>query len=85
MDVILEQYTGLKDKNDVDIYVGDIVRLKDKNGKIGNVIVGFEDGAFIVFKGMAYRNISFYNTDELEVIGNINENKEILKWAKQEQ
>lgn len=75
----LEQFTGVQDNKGKDIFVGDILRLKDESGKIGKVIVGFEDGAFIVFRGIAFHNISFYNTNELEIIGNINENKELLK------
>ena len=73
------QFTGLYDKNGNEIYEGDILSLKDEVGKKGIVTVGFEDGGFIVFKGLAYRYIGVYHNigNELEIIGNIHDNKEI--------
>ena len=71
------QYTGLKDKNCVEIYEGDIVIMKSppytKNNK---GIVMFKQAQFYVFKNMErVGNL----IDAEKVIGNIYENEELIK------
>lgn len=77
---ILMQYTGLKDKNGVEIYEGDIVKHIDWDNKIYRI--EFLNGSFILRRD--FENIinkDFQEVDyglEIEVIGNIYENKELL-------
>ena len=77
---ILMQYTGLKDKNGKEIYEGDIVNAwyeedggynsKDK----GEVVYRWQDSMFALKPAFP---LSQYH--KFEIIGNIYENKELLK------
>lgn len=76
---ILMQFTGRKDKNGKEIYEGDIVRAKW--GGIGSVV--FDDGGFVSRWEDGNTTYRLCESDialrELEVIGNIYENPELLK------
>ena len=77
---ILMQYTGLKDKNGVEIYEGDIIPNKTH----GNLIVEYDDNSAAFYLWKDKQNllgfpIHFSAKSELEVIGNIYENPELLK------
>ena len=85
-DMILMQYTGLKDKNGKEIYEGDIVHIPDDYEEYGfasgeNYSIDFKDGRFRL-KPKYKPNATGYDlefTEELEVIGNIYENPELLE------
>ena len=77
----LMQYTGLKDKNGKEIYESDIVKAEAFSPNLYQIV--FLDGSFVAFTPFAtvIEITCFYSSTgcELEVIGNIYENPELLE------
>ena len=72
---ILEQYTGLNDKNGKEIYEGDIVSVRNKNRK------NEYDIGVVEFGKAAFRCpflLGKYHSGQVEVIGNVHENADLL-------
>ena len=76
-DIELMQYTGLKDKNHLKIYEGDIVKFEDELYK---VIYDTDECRFLlVDEGDGTRVLGGWRSHLIEVIGNIYENPELLE------
>ena len=84
--VMLEQYTGLKDKNGKEIYDGDKIKYKNSmeygEGTVedcrGGIVIwwdGDKSSTDTIMSMLWY----FGCSEELEVIGNIHENPELLE------
>jgi uncharacterized phage protein (TIGR01671 family) len=93
-DIILMQFTGLKDKNGKEIYEGDIILQKDvvytkseftpdgiqETWEDKNVEIIFKDGIFGFIHPMTDDIESLGNYPDNEIIGNIFENPELLNY-----
>lgn len=78
--MILMQYTGLKDKNGVEIYEGDVVNI-DGGGKPNISSVYFANGCFCLDMNETPCELKYYIDMpfcQAEVIGNIYENPELI-------
>lgn len=81
-DLVVMQYTGLKDKNEKDIYEGDI--LKNESEAPTNIIergvVVFDGGGFMMAEKKQKGALGYYlhKLSCVEIIGNIYQNPELL-------
>jgi uncharacterized phage protein (TIGR01671 family) len=79
-EVEVMQYTGLKDKNGKEIFEGDIVKTRNYNGYV-NEVVKFDYGCFYAgfHSGSSTVRTPKLLNSKVIVLGNIHENPELLE------
>lgn len=83
-DMIVMQYTGLRDKNGKEIYEGDIVKMPwgfagDFQTREFPAEVVFDEGEFLLKAPISYLMPDGIWYNSAEIIGNIHENPEIIE------
>lgn len=77
-DVILMQSTGLKDRNGIEVFEGDIVHAYSEVARLIGVIEYFDNAYCIKTKNAIYNSL-WLNAEHYEVIGNIHEKPDLME------
>nr|DAT71057.1 MAG TPA: YopX protein [Caudoviricetes sp.] len=80
-DIALMQYTGFKDKDGREIYEGDIIKYRNNLYQVRWIFLGFYAHQI---NGRGFKELDEFVADtmDIEVVGNIYENPELLESSK---
>lgn len=78
----ISEYTGLTDKNDTEIFEGDILQVNYRGNEIGRVCIYYKHAMYlcdIIHGDVDFDTLGMLNANyQLEVIGNIYDNPELM-------